>query len=69
MALLHEGRLRHAARPIREGARHNLIVWLFGKGGDVRVATYPEDERLTAAARWGRAEEELPAAAGLKFEL
>ena len=53
-ALLHRGSLRHAATPLTGwGLRHNLIIWLFGKGGYVRAAEYAEADRLTAAERWG----------------
>jgi len=38
MAVLHRGMLRHAAYPIRKGERIQLIIWVFGPGGYVRVA-------------------------------
>ena len=33
----HKGSLRHAAMPIEAGERQNLIVWLFGDGGEARA--------------------------------
>ena len=55
MALIHKGSLRHAALPIRTGRRENLIVWLFGEDGVVRVAPYAESEQMGIAERWGAA--------------
>jgi len=54
MALLHRGALRHAALPIKGGTRQNLVIWLFGKGGDVRIAPYAEEEQLSVTERWGK---------------
>ena len=36
----HKGSLRHAAMPIEGGERQNLIIWLFGDGGEVWVGLY-----------------------------
>ncbi|CAB9524671.1 Inherit from bactNOG: 2og-fe(ii) oxygenase [Seminavis robusta] len=52
-AVLHRGLIRHAALPIQEGERHNLVIWLFGRHGYVRFGEYPKIERLTVADRWG----------------
>ena len=52
MALLHRGMTRHAALPIERGQRHNLVIWLYGRDGTVRIAPYPEDEQLSAKERW-----------------
>ena len=52
-ALVHLGSVRHGARPIGEGTRTNLVVWLFGRDGDIRVEPYPPDERLDVRERWG----------------
>ena len=53
-ALLHRGSVRHAALPLEGGTRQNLVIWLFGKGGEVRAETapYTRDEWLTPAERW-----------------
>ena len=53
-AIIHLGSLRHSAQPIESGERQNLIVWLFGRDGDVRVAPYADDEQMGIAERWGR---------------
>ena len=37
------------------GERVNMIVWLFGEHGVVRVAPHEEQERLLAHQRWGAA--------------
>jgi len=52
MALLHRGALRHASLPIEEGGRQNLVIWLFGKGGDVRISPYANDEQMSVTERW-----------------
>ena len=54
LAVIHKGQHRHAALPITSGRRVNLIVWLMGKGGYVRVKPYPVEEQLTSKERWGR---------------
>jgi hypothetical protein len=54
MALLHKGALRHAARTIEGGERHNLIVWLFGRNGEVRVAPYQVADQMGVTERWQR---------------
>ena len=54
MLLIHRGSVRHAALPITSGTRHNMIIWLFGEGGQVRVAPYDEGERLAVEQRWDR---------------
>lgn len=54
MMLIHRGSVRHAALPISSGTRHNMIIWLFGEDGHVRVAPYHEENRLTVDERWGR---------------
>ena len=53
-ALLHRGLSRHAALPLRKGTRTNLIFWLFGEYGQVRIAPYSPYERLTPEQRWSR---------------
>jgi predicted 2-oxoglutarate/Fe(II)-dependent dioxygenase YbiX len=54
MMLIHRGSVRHAALPITSGTRHNLVIWLFGEDGAVRIAPYDEDERLSVEQRWAR---------------
>jgi len=52
LAVIHRGQHQHEALPLSSGERINLVVWLFGEHGDVRVAPYPESEQLTPADRW-----------------
>jgi hypothetical protein len=52
LALLHRGQHKHQALDLLGGIRTNLIIWLMGDGGYVRVAPYPPDEQLTATQRW-----------------
>ena len=68
MAIIHLGAHRHGSLPITtkhsdsidsEGKqksgcnqRFNLVIWLFGRNGDVRIAPYLEEEQMTADQRW-----------------
>mmetsp|Transcript_54787 Transcript_54787/g.90792 ORF Transcript_54787/g.90792 Transcript_54787/m.90792 type:complete len:370 (+) Transcript_54787:3-1112(+) len=52
-AILHLGGQHHAALPLLSGERVNLVIWLFGEHGTVRVAPYSEREQLKAEQRWG----------------
>ena len=52
-AILHKGQHKHEALPLTGGTRINLIVWMFGHGGTVRIAPYETAEQPTAAQRWG----------------
>lgn len=52
MVLLHRGQHKHQALELLDGVRTNLIIWLMGDGGYVRVAPYPPSERLTESQRW-----------------
>lgn len=54
MAVLHRGMIRHAAQPIVQGERTNLVVWLFGQHGYVRFVPYEEHERMTPRQRWSK---------------
>ena len=59
-AIIHLGAYRHGSMPIKAssdneqitGKRMNLVIWLFGKHGDVRIAPYAKEEQLTAKQRW-----------------
>ena len=46
----------HEAMPILAGERSNLILWVFGQHGSVRVAPYADGEsgRTNASSRWGQ---------------
>jgi len=54
MMVIHRGSTQHAALPIKEGTRHNLVIWIFGEGGDVRIAPYEKEEWLGVSERWGK---------------
>ena len=62
-AVLHLGGQYHAAEPTTEGCRINLIVWLFGAHGVVRIAPYDEPGQLQPQQRWSTAATEQAAAA------
>ena len=62
-AVLHLGGQYHSAEPTTEGCRINLIVWLFGAHGVVRVAPYDEPGQLQPQQRWSAAATEQAAAA------
>ena len=51
-AIVHLGGTYHAAEPITSGQRANMIIWMFGEHGQVRVAPYAESEQLRARQRW-----------------
>jgi hypothetical protein len=34
------------------GKRYNLVIWLFGKDGDVRIAPYKMEEQMNVIQRW-----------------
>lgn len=61
-AVLHLGGQYHAAEPTTEGCRINLIVWLFGAHGVVRIAPYDEPGQLQPQQRWSAAATEQAAA-------
>jgi hypothetical protein len=56
-AVVHLGQVAHGVAPVG-GRRSNLVVWLFGERGDVRVAEYGDAETANhaeeAAAFWSR---------------
>jgi len=55
MAVIHRGLHRHQALPIEKGQRHQLIIWIFGKDGYVRIAPYEPNEQLSVEKRWSKA--------------
>ncbi len=50
-ALIHHGRVPHASEPITEGERHNFVLWLYGKRGQI---PHPNAEPTSTSAeeRW-----------------
>ena len=51
-ALIHHGRVPHASEPITEGERHNFVLWLYGKGGQIPYQHGPAGESVSAKQRW-----------------
>lgn len=51
VAALHRGAVPHAAHPITEGERSNLVLWLYGEGMKI---PHPGEQpsSLTARERW-----------------
>lgn len=54
MAVIHRGLHRHQALPIQKGERHQLIIWLFGTDGYVRVVPYEPNEQMAVTKRWSK---------------
>ena len=54
-AVLHRGMTKHGARPLERGQRNNLVIWLHGLDGYVRIAPYEKEERLSLQERWSAA--------------
>lgn len=52
MAIIHLGAHRHGAVPIGGGERYNLVIWLFGNDGDVRIAPYEKKDQMSQVERW-----------------
>jgi len=50
--LFHLGQHRHSAVKLLEGERINLIIWLHGKWGVVRVMPYKPHEAMSVHERW-----------------
>jgi hypothetical protein len=53
MAVIHLGQHVHGVAPVR-GARSNLVVWLFGEHGYVRVAPYTQEEVRQNQKQWAK---------------
>lgn len=67
MAVLHRGLTRHAAQPIRQGERTNMVVWLFGEHGYVRFVPYEERERMSRQKRWTKPDAKTAAMRGIEL--
>lgn len=52
LAIMHRGQHKHQALPLLSGERTNVILWLMGMDGVVRVKPYLEHEQLTVYERW-----------------
>ena len=57
VAVVHLGQIRHQAHPIASGTRYNMIIWLFGQHGDVRIAPYASAEQMSVRQRWSSTHE------------
>lgn len=54
MAVWHLGKTRHRVLPIYDGSRYNLVVWIHGRHGQVRVAPYNSHQRMSPRQRWSQ---------------
>lgn len=60
MAVIHLGAHRHGSIAIlpdennvnTSATRYNLVIWLFGEDGDVRIAPYSKEEQMNVVERW-----------------
>lgn len=52
MVILHRGQHKHQALRLESGERTNLVLWLMGDHGVVRVAPYSFAEQLAPLERW-----------------
>eukprot|EP00928_Gymnodinium_smaydae_P090516 TRINITY_DN74302_c0_g1_i1.p1 TRINITY_DN74302_c0_g1~~TRINITY_DN74302_c0_g1_i1.p1 ORF type:complete len:334 (+),score=44.90 TRINITY_DN74302_c0_g1_i1:76-1077(+) len=52
LAVLHRGQHKHQALPLLDGVRTNVIIWLMGRHGVVRVAPYAKEDQMDLAQRW-----------------
>jgi hypothetical protein len=51
MAMIHLGQHRHGVSPV-SGRRSNLVIWLYGEYGYVRVSDYSEEEAIVNRREW-----------------
>ena len=51
-ALIHHGSALHASKPIKEGERHNFVLWLYGRGGQTPYRHGHPGALTPAADRW-----------------
>lgn len=42
-AVLHRGQIRHGSNVLSEGERQNLVIWVFGEHGYVRIRPYDDE--------------------------
>ena len=56
-AVIHRGATMHMSLPLTKGfPRRNLVLWLYGKYGQVNHVPYAAQEQLTQKDRWTKAE-------------
>ncbi len=51
MAMLHRGNVPHAAQPITSGERSNMVLWLYGDGGQIPFQNVSH-RTIDAKERW-----------------
>ncbi len=51
MAMLHRGNVPHAAQAITSGERSNMVLWLYGDGGQIPLQGAPS-HAIDAQTRW-----------------
>lgn len=51
-AVIHRGAVPHAALPIANGQRSNLVLWLFGRQGWSSHIPYSKEEQMSRMERW-----------------
>lgn len=51
IAVIHRGSVPHAAQPITDGERSNLVLWLYGENGRTSRGV-PSDKLASAEERW-----------------
>jgi hypothetical protein len=51
-AVMHRGQIRHGTMPLTSGERTNLVIWVYGEHGYVRVQPYDDDDGDDAGILW-----------------
>jgi hypothetical protein len=46
-AVLHLGQIRHGTMPLTKGERTNLVIWVYGPHGYVRIRPYDNTDEVT----------------------
>jgi hypothetical protein len=46
-AVLHLGQIRHGTMPLTKGERTNLVIWVYGQHGYVRIRPYDKSDEVT----------------------
>lgn len=54
-AMLHKGSVAHAAQPITSGERTNIVLWLYGEGGQIPIGSNRAGG-VDAKERWTKPE-------------
>lgn len=51
-AAIHRGHVAHAAHPITQGERTNLVLWLYGEQGRIAPRQADETPKIDGGRRW-----------------